>query len=167
MVKSRFPLASRFAKVERTAESPSNFLVRSRLSWPKAIVWAAMVDAILFVPIEWRGCGFFRYGAMELLHFGYVFGWLVTFFVLRMRWRLVLLAVTVPPLLVFFCLHGIAEENAGPEAAAVASLRQIRSSLEAHRSQHEQQGYPISRRRECCHLTRRDSINTNMSRAGT
>jgi len=56
-----------------------------------------------------------------------------------MRLRLLLLVVTVPVVLLFFGLHGIPEENAGPEAAAVAGLRQIQSSLQTYRSEHQQE----------------------------
>jgi hypothetical protein len=69
---------------------------------------------------------------MEFAHFGYVFAWMVIFFALRMRWRLLLLVVTVPLVLLFFGLHGIPEENAGPEAAAVAGLRQMQSRLQTY-----------------------------------
>src|ERR1700676_4548763 len=62
---------------------------------------------------------------------------------LRMRWRLLLLVGTVPLVLLFFGLHGIPEENAGPEAAAVAGLRQIQSSLQTCRSEHQQE-FPAS-----------------------
>lgn len=71
--------------------------------------------------------GFFRYGAMEFAHFGFAFSWMVIFFALRMRWRLPLLVVTVPLVLLFFALHGIPEENAGPEAAAVAGLGRFKA----------------------------------------
>jgi hypothetical protein len=103
------------------------------------VLWASLVAVILFVPADRNACGFFRYGAMEFAHFGYVFAWMVIFFALRMRWRLLLLVVTVPLVLLFFGLHGIPEENAGPEAAAVAGLRQMQSRLQTYRSEHQQE----------------------------
>ena len=102
------------------------------------MLWGSLVTVLLFVPEDRNGCGFFRYGAMEFAHFGYVFAWMVIFFALRMRWRLLLLAVTVPVVLAYFGLHGIAEENAGPEAAAVAGLRQIQGSIQTYRSEYQQ-----------------------------
>lgn len=117
--------------------------VRSKLSRSRVVLWALLVTVILFVPADRNGCGIFRYGAMEFAHFGYVFAWMVIFFALRMRWRLLLLVVTVPVVLLFFGLHGIPEENAGPEAAAVAGLRQIQSSLQTYRSEHQQE-FPAS-----------------------
>lgn len=103
------------------------------------MLWALLVAVILFVPADRTGCGFFRYGVMEFAHFGYVIAWMVIFFALRMQWRLLLLVATVPVVVVLFGLHGIPEENAGPEAAAVAGLRQIQSSLQTYRSGHQQQ----------------------------
>jgi hypothetical protein len=115
---------------------------RSKLSWSRVVLWASLVAVILFVPADRNGCGFFRYGAMEFAHFGYALAWMVIFFVLRTRWRLLLLVVTVPVVLFFFGLHGIPEENAGPEAAAVAGLREIQSNLQTYRSEHQQ--FPAS-----------------------
>jgi hypothetical protein len=106
-------------------------------------LWALLVAVILFVPEDRKGCGFFRYGAMEFAHFGGAFVWMVAFFAVRLRWRLLLLMVTVPVVLFYFGLHGIPEENAGPEAAAVAGLRQVQSTLQTYSRQH-QQGFPSS-----------------------
>jgi hypothetical protein len=124
--------------METSAKPVRDSYVRSKLSWSRIVLWGSLVTVLLFVPEDRNGCGFFRYGAMEFAHFGYVFAWMVIFFALRMRWRLLLLAVTVPVVLLYFGLHGIAEENAGPEAAAVAGLRQIQSSLQTYRSEHQQ-----------------------------
>jgi len=99
---------------------------------------------VLFTPLDWSGCGFFRHGAVEFLHFFYVFSWFVIFFALRLRWRLLLLVATVPLVFYSFALNGVGEENAGPEAAAVGALRQFQSSLDAYRSEHQQEGYPES-----------------------
>jgi len=118
--------------------------IRSKMSWTGVLVWAALFTVVLFTPLDWSGCGFFRHGAAEFLHFFYVFSWFVIFFALRLRWRLLLLIVTVPVILSYFGLHGIAEENAGPEAAAVGALRQFQSALSTYQAEHPQQGYPES-----------------------
>ena len=68
----------------------------------------------------------------------------MVFFALRWRWRLLLLIVTTPLVFYFLGLHGVSEENAAPEAAAVGALRQFRSSLGAYRSEQKQEGYPES-----------------------
>ena len=101
--------------------------------------WALLFAVILFVSADRTGCGFFRYGAMEFAHFAYVFAWMMIFFALRMRWRLQLLVATVPVVAVFFGLHGIPEENAGPEASAVAGLRQIQNSLQTYRGEQQEE----------------------------
>jgi hypothetical protein len=117
---------------------------RSGLRWSRVGLWAGLFAVALFTPIDWSGCGFFRHGAVELLHFGYVLQWFVVFFALRFRWRLLLLVVTTPLVFYFLGLHGIAEENAAPEAATVGALRGFQSSLNAYRNEHRQQGYPES-----------------------
>ena len=129
--------------MKASTETARASYIRSKLSWRRVVLWAALVTALLFAPIDWNGCGFFRYGAMDFVHFGCTFAWIVFFFALRMRWRLLLLAATVAVLFPYFGLHGIAEENAGPEAAAVGGLRQLQSGIEAHRREH-QQTYPES-----------------------
>ena len=53
------------------------------------------------------------------------------------------MVATVPVVLFYFGLHGIPEENAGPEASAVAGLRQIQSSLQVYRSEHKRE-FPAS-----------------------
>ena len=72
-------------------------------------LWAGLFAVVLFTPLDWSGCGFFRHGAAELLHFFYVFSWLVVFFALRLRWRLLLLIVTTPLVFYFLGLHGVWE----------------------------------------------------------
>ena len=67
-----------------------------QVSWARVLVWAALFTAVLFTPLDWSGCGFFRHGAVEFLYFFYVFSWFVVFFALRLRWRLLLLIVTAP-----------------------------------------------------------------------
>jgi hypothetical protein len=112
--------------------------LRSRLHWSRVVLWAGLFALVLFTPIDWSGCGILRHGALEFLYFACAFMWFVIFFGLRLPWRLVLLVVTVPVLLAYFGLHGIAEENAGPEAAAVAGLRQIQVSIQTYRGEHQQ-----------------------------
>jgi hypothetical protein len=75
--------------------------------------------------------------------FFYPFAWLVLFFAVRTRWRLVLLLVTIPALV----LHangrwGLMEMNSGAESAAFRALRQMQSSLSASRAEHHRQEYP-------------------------
>jgi hypothetical protein len=118
--------------------------IRSKMSWTRVLVWAALFTVVLFTPIDWSGCGFFRHGAVEFLDFVYVFSWFVIFFALRLRWRLLLLIVTAPLVFYSLGLHGVAEENAAPEAATVGALRQFQSSLDAYHSEHQQEGYPES-----------------------
>jgi hypothetical protein len=129
--------------MEPDAGRRPTFRFRSRLRWSTVVLWAGLFAVALFTPIDWRGCGFFRYGMMEFAHFGYVFACMVIFFALRIQWRLLLLVVTVPIALFFFGLHGTAEENAGPEASAVAGLRQIQNTLQSYRNEHNQE-YPAS-----------------------
>lgn len=125
--------------MEIGVERQNDSYIRSKLSWTKVVSWAVLAAVLVFLPFDWNGCGFFRHGAREVLHFGYAFAWLVIFLALRTRWRLLLLVVTIPPVFLFFGLHGIAEENAGPEAAAVSGLRQIQTSVEAYRREHQQE----------------------------
>src|SRR5580704_739966 len=131
-------------KMEPNGERQPSLHFRSGLRWSRVGLWAGLFAVALFTPIDWSGCGYFRHGAVELLHFVYVLLWFVIFFALRLKWRLLLLVVTAP--LVFFSLglHGIAEENAAPEAATVEALRGFQSSLNAHGNEHQQQGYPES-----------------------
>jgi hypothetical protein len=118
---------------------PQDSGVRSKSSFGKALLWAGLVAVLLFAPFDWNGCGFFRRGATELVHFGFTFAWFVIFFALRLKWRFLLLVVTLPVLLYFFGLRGVPEENAGPEAAVVGGLRQIQAGVETYRREHQQQ----------------------------
>jgi hypothetical protein len=123
-------------------ERQPTFRLRSRLRWSRVVLWAGLFAVVLFTPIDWNGCGFFRHGAVEFLHFVYVFSWFVVFFALRLRWRLLLLIVTAPLVFYSLGLNGTGEDNAAPEAATVGALRQFQSSLDAYRNEHQQQGYP-------------------------
>jgi hypothetical protein len=60
-----------------------------------------------------------------------------------MRWRLLLLLVSIPAL-VFVAngRWGLVEMNAGAESAAFQALRQMQSSLSASRAELHQQEYP-------------------------
>jgi hypothetical protein len=122
--------------METSANPARGSYVRSNLSWGRIVLLALLVAVILFVAEDRKGCGFFRYGAMEFAHFSGALAWMVIFFAVRLRWRLLVLAVTVPAALFYFGLHGIAEENAGREAAAVAELRRIHDGVQAYRSEH-------------------------------
>jgi len=123
---------------------PQDSSIRSTFSWTRVVLWAGLVAAVLFVPSDWSGCGFYRHGVREFLHFAYVFGWLLIFFWLRMKWRLLLLCFTIPFLLTFYGLNGIQEENAGPEAVAVSELKQIRIEFQDYRHEQQQEAYPES-----------------------
>jgi hypothetical protein len=130
--------------MEAEGEHQPTFHLRSRLRWSRVFLWAGLSAVVLFTPLDWSGCGFFRHGVVEFLHLFYVFSWFVIFFALRLRWRLLLMIVTAPWFFYSLGLHGVAEENAAPEAAAVGALRQFQSSLDAYRSEHQQARYPES-----------------------
>jgi hypothetical protein len=74
--------------------------------------------------------------------FLYSFGWLVLFLAVRTKWRILLLVVTIPAIILHFGLNGTPEMNASAESGAVEALRQMQSSLHAHHDQRDQQGYP-------------------------
>jgi hypothetical protein len=126
-----------------TTEHQSNILVRSGMGWTKATAWAALTTSLLFAILNWHGCWLFRYEPQNLTVFIYPFAWLVLFFALRMRWRLLLLLVSIPAL-VFVAngRWGLVEMNAGAESAAFQALRQMQSSLSASRAELHQQEYP-------------------------
>lgn len=124
--------------VERRADNP----VRSGMSWPRAVAWSALVTALLFGLLNWRGCWLFMYGAEGLVVFVYPFAWLLVFLVLRTRWRFVLVALTVLAAAALSMRFGIVEQFAGFESTAVTALQQSQSSLEAYRSQNQREEYP-------------------------
>jgi hypothetical protein len=130
--------------MEPSTKRPPILHFRSKLPWRSVVLWAALFTVVLFTPLDWSGCGFFRHGAVEFLYFFCVFSWFVIFIALRLGWRLLLLIVTAPLVFSYLGLHGVAEENAAPEAAAVGALRQFQSGLDAYRSEHQQEGYPVS-----------------------
>lgn len=82
-----------------------------------------------------------RHGIAGLVSFLYVFVWMAIFFVLGPVWRTMLFGVTLVAAMPIVGLHGIAEENSGPESAAVLGLHQIQDTL---RNYNEKQGgtYP-------------------------
>lgn len=119
--------------------------IRSGLSWGKVFAFAGLGTLLLFVALNWGGCWLFRYGPHNLPLFLYPFAWLVLFLSLRARWRVPLLLVTVPALILFANGRwGIVESNAAAEAAAFQALKQMHSGLIALRAQHDNQGYPES-----------------------
>jgi len=149
--------------METSSKPVQDSYVRSKLSWSRVVLWASLVAVILFVPADRNGCGFFRYGAMEFAHFGYALAWMVIFFALRTRWRLLLLVVTVPVVLFFFGFHGIPEENAGPEdwrLLVCARFKAIFRLTEANISSFQRPYRPPGFR-----LTARNSISTSMFQA--
>ena len=120
-----------------------NTLVRSQTGWTKVTAWAALATTLLFAILNWHGCWLFRNEPQNLAVFFYPFAWLVLFFAVRTRWRLVLLLVTIPALVVYANGRwGLVEMNSGAESAAFQALHQMQSSLSASRAGHQQQVYP-------------------------
>jgi len=117
-------------------ERQPNTLVRSQLGWTKVTAFAALSTAALFAVLNWHGCWLFRYGARNLAVFFYPFAWLVLFFAVRTRWRLVLLLVTIPALFVYANGRwGLSEQNSGAESAAFQALHQMQSGINASRAE--------------------------------
>jgi signal transduction histidine kinase len=122
-----------------TGERQPNTLVRSQLGWTKVTAFAALSTAALFAVLNWHGCWLFRYEARNLAVFFYPFAWLVLFFAVRTRWRLVLLLVTIPALFVYANGRwGLSEQNSGAESAAFQALHQMQSGINASRAEHQQ-----------------------------
>ena len=129
--------------METPGRRQSNILVRSKLSWTKVIAWAALFASLLFAILNWHGCWLFRNKPQDIVVFVYPFAWLVLFFAVRTRWRLVLLLVTIPALVVYANGRwGLVEMNSGAESAAFQALHQMQSSISASRAEHQQQAYP-------------------------
>lgn len=129
--------------MEATDERRRNTFVRSQLGWTKVAVWAALNTSLLFAILNWRGCWLFGNEPQNLAVFFYPFAWLVLFFAVRARWRLVLLLVTIPALFVYANGRwGLSEQNSGAESAAFQALHQMQSSLSASRAEHQQKEYP-------------------------
>jgi hypothetical protein len=124
--------------VERRADKP----VRSSMSWRKAIAWSALGTAMLFGLLNWRGCWLFMYGAEGLVVFAYPFAWLLIFFLVRTRWRSVLVALTLLAAPALSLRLGIVEQFAGFESTAVTALQQLQSSVETCRKEKGQEEYP-------------------------
>jgi hypothetical protein len=105
--------------------------------------WAALATSLLFAIVNWQTCWLFRNEPRNLAVFLCPFAWLLLFFAVRTRWRLVLLLVTIPAL-VFYAngRWGLSEMNSGAESAAFQALHQMHSSLSASRAGHHQQEYP-------------------------
>src|SRR5271170_8291299 len=129
--------------MEATGERPRNTLVRSQLGWTKVAAWAVLTTSVLFAILNWRGCWLFRNGPQNLAVFFYPSAWLVLFFAVRTRWRLVLLLVTIPALVMYANGRwGLAEMNSGAESAAFQALHQMQSSISASRAEQQQKDYP-------------------------
>jgi hypothetical protein len=129
--------------METTGKHRTNTLVRSEMGWREVTAWAALTTSLLVAILNWRGCWLFRYEPQNQIVFIYPFTWLVLFFALRMRWRLLLLLVSIPAL-VFVAngRWGLVEVNAGAESAAFQALHQMQSSLSASRAELHQREYP-------------------------
>jgi hypothetical protein len=126
------------ANVERRAANP----IRSGVSWPKAVGWSALVTGMLFGIFNWRGCWLFMYGVEGLVVFAYPFAWLLIFFVLRARWRYVLVALTLLAAPALSLRLGIVEQFAGFESMAVTALQQLQSNVETDRRENGKEVYP-------------------------
>jgi hypothetical protein len=126
-----------------TVERQPNNLIRSNMGWTKAAAWSALVTLLLFAALNWHGCWLFRNEQQNLVIFFYPFAWLVLLFAVRTRWRLVLVLVTIPVLVLYANGRwGLMEMNSGAESAAFQALHQMQSSLSAYRAEHHQQEYP-------------------------
>jgi hypothetical protein len=113
------------------------------MSWTKVTTWAALSTSLLFAILNWRGCWLFRNDPQNLVVFLYPFAWLVLLFAVRTKWRLVLLLVTIPALVLYANGRwGLPEMNSGAESAAFQALHHMQSSLSAYRAEHHQQEYP-------------------------
>ncbi len=129
--------------MEATGERQPNTLVRSQMGWTKVTAWAALTTSLLFAILNWYGCWLYRNEPQNLAVFFYPFAWLVLIFAVRTRWRLVLLLVTIPALVVYANGRwGLVEMNSGAESAAFQALHQMQSSISASRAEHQQQNYP-------------------------
>src|SRR5713226_8235389 len=125
--------------MEVTGGRQPKTLVRSEMGWMKATAWAALVTLLLFAVLNWHGCWLFRNERRDLVIFFYPFAWLVLFFAVRTRWRLVLLLVTIPLLVwVGNGRWGLSAMNSGAESAAFQALHQMQSSLNTSRAERHQ-----------------------------
>src|SRR5437899_890032 len=112
--------------------SKNNF--RSGMGWNRVLALAAMGALVLFGVLSWQECWLFRYGIRSLVALLYLFAWLLLLFAVRTKWRLLVLLVTIPVvILIANGRWGIVEMNAGAESAAFAALRQMHSGLDASR----------------------------------
>lgn len=115
---------------------------RSDVGWTKAVTCSAVLTLILFAVANWHGCWLFRNGFRGLLVFFCPFAWLVLFLAVRTKWRILLLVIAIPGVILHFGLNGTAEMNASAESGAVEALRQMQSSFQAYHEERDQQGYP-------------------------
>jgi hypothetical protein len=66
------------------------------------------------------------------------FAWLVLFFAVRTRWRLVLLLVTIPALAMYANGRwGLVEMNSGAESGPFQALQQLQSTISASRKEND------------------------------
>ena len=128
--------------MQTNAELRKEDPIRSGVRLPMAVLWSALITAILFGFLDRHGCWTFMYGAEGLLVFVYPFVWLLIFLVLRTRWRFVFVALTLLAAPVLSLRFGIVEQFAGFESTAVAALRQLQSGVEAYRREKRQEEYP-------------------------
>lgn len=133
----------KIADMETESAQKTHSVIRSRMSWPQAMVWGALSTPVLFAIVNWKGCWLFRHDFRDLLDFIFVFAWLALFFAIRARLRLLLLFVTILVILTD-TRFGMVEMNAAAESSCVQALHQMQSSLGAYRIEHQQQGYPAA-----------------------
>ena len=120
----------------------SNNKFRSGMGLKRVLALALAATLVLFSMLSWRECWLFRYGTGSLVVLLYLFGWLAVFFAVRTRWRLLLLLVTIPAIILIpNGRWGLVEMNAHPESSAFAALSQMHASLEASRLSNPQKEY--------------------------
>jgi hypothetical protein len=111
----------------------------------KALLLGALITTLLFAVVNWHNCWFFRHKPRDLVVFLYPLGWLVLFFVLRIRWRLLLVIITLPVAVILIGTKGgMIERNSVAEYEAVQALHQIQSSLNGRGAKHDPGEYPES-----------------------
>jgi hypothetical protein len=130
--------------METTGGRPTNDGVRLRMRWTKAAVLAALVTAGLFAFDNGHGCWFFRNQLRDLVLFSFPFAWLLLFFGLRTRGRLILLLVALIAIVTTLGtgFWGMSEMNAAAEVAAFQALHQMQFGLNTYRVEHQLREYP-------------------------
>lgn len=115
------------------------------MGWTKAAVSAVLITAGFFAFVNGHGCWFFRNQLRDIVVFSFPFAWLLLFFGLRTRERLILLLVAVIAIIsgLGTGFWGISEANAAAEVAAFQALHQMQSSLSGYHVEHQLREYPL------------------------